>query len=264
MANQNAKKTTDTLYVLKTINSKNLKVLGEDYQRALNETRVAKIVSSFNEMVANEPKVSFRDGKYYVFDGQHTIAARKLINGNKDLPILCKVYCGLTERDEAFLFATQTGEEAKPTPGERMRAWIYGGSKDAIDFKNTTESTGVVLELTDTSCKNHLVCINTAYAMYKKLGSKMYTDALNVIINAWDGEPESLKVEIIIAVCLFIFLYYDEYDMDRLIWRLRAENPKLIRQAIISDFDLAGTKRHINQIFKIYNGKGKPILEQKF
>ena len=92
----------------------------------------------------------------------------------------------------------------------------------------------------------------------------MYSDALNIIINAWDGEPESLKLEIIIAVCLFIRLYHDEYDMERLIWKLRAENPKLLRQAIISDFELAGTKRHINQIFNIYNGSGKPILEQKF
>ena len=151
-----------------------------------------------------------------------------------------------------------------PTPGEKMRAWIYGGSKEAIDFKNATESTGIVLDLTDTSCKNHLICLNTALAMYKKLGPKMYKDALNVIMNAWEGEPESLKMEIIIAVCMFIRLYHDVYDMERLIWRLRPESPKLIRQAIISDFDLAGTKRHINQIYKIYNGGGKEVIEKRF
>ena len=61
--------TNQTLYVLKKINSENLKVLGEDYQRDINENRVAKIIANFNETVANEPKVSFRDGKYYVFDG---------------------------------------------------------------------------------------------------------------------------------------------------------------------------------------------------
>lgn len=264
MTNQKTQTAHDTLYVLKKINSKDLQVLGEDYQRDVNESRVAKIIANFNETVANEPKVSFRDGKYYVFDGQHTIAARIAMNGFEHLPIICKVYRGLSEQDEAFLFATQNGVCSAPTPGEKMRAWIFGGSKEALDFKRVTESTGVVLELTDTSCKNHLVCLNTAFAMYKKLGSKMYSDALNIIIDAWDGDPESLKLEIIIAVCLFIRLYHDEYDMERLIWKLRAENPKLIRQAIISDFELAGTKRHINQIFNIYNGSGKPILEQKF
>lgn len=253
-----------TLYVLQEINSKNLKILGEDYQRELNESRVARIVSSFNEMVANEPKVSYRNGMYYVFDGQHTIAARKLLNGNEDIPILCKVYQGLTEQDEAFLFATQNGEEAKPTPGERMRAWLFGGSKDAIAFRNATESTGITLELSDIPCRYHLVCINTALNMYKRIGEKMYKEALGVIVDAWDGDVESLKTEILIAICRFIWIYHDDYDRERLVWRLKSENPKLIRQAIISDFELAGFKRHVNQIYKIYNGSGKPIIEKRF
>ena len=59
MSNTIQKNNKETLYTLQMINSKNLKVLGEDYQRELNEGRVAKIVSSFNELVANEPKVSF-------------------------------------------------------------------------------------------------------------------------------------------------------------------------------------------------------------
>lgn len=264
MTNKVQETNVDALYVLKPINSKNLKVLGEDYQRELNEGRVAKIVASFNEMVANEPKVSYRGGKYYVFDGQHTIAARKLLNGNNNLPILCKVYRGLTAQDEAFLFATQNGEESKPTPGERMRAWIFGESKEAIAFRDITESTGLVLELGDIHCKYHLVCINTALNMYKRLGEKMYKDALDIIVDAWDGDVESLKSEIIIAVCRFIWLYHDVYERERLVWRLKAENPKLIRQAIISDFELAGYKRHINQIYKIYNGGGKEVIEKRF
>ena len=53
MVNNMNETNVNTLYVLKRVNSKNLKVLGEDYQRELNENRVAKIVASFNEMVAN-------------------------------------------------------------------------------------------------------------------------------------------------------------------------------------------------------------------
>lgn len=51
MSNAMQKNNKETLYTLQMINSKNLKVLGEDYQRELNEGRVAKIVSSFNELV---------------------------------------------------------------------------------------------------------------------------------------------------------------------------------------------------------------------
>lgn len=264
MTNTKQKSFKEPRYDLLMINSKNLKVLGEDYQRELNETRVAKIVASFNELVANEPKVSFRDGKYFVFDGQHTIAARIALNGYEHLPILCKVYYGLTEQDEAFLFATQNGEEAKPTSGERMRAWIFGGNEDALAFKNATESTGITLELGKSHCKYHLVCISGALDLYKLLGEKLYVEALNVIVDAWDGDEDSMKEEILTAVCRFIRLYHDEYERDRLVWKLKAVSPKLLRQAILSDFELPGYKRHLNQIYKIYNGKGKPALEKKF
>ena len=65
------------------IYSKNLEVPRSAYQRELNPNRVRKIAAEFDEHIANDPKVSFRDGHYYVFDGQHTIAARKLRNGRR-------------------------------------------------------------------------------------------------------------------------------------------------------------------------------------
>lgn len=40
----------------------------EVYQRGVQRKRVELIASHFNEYTANEPKVSFRNGKYYVVD----------------------------------------------------------------------------------------------------------------------------------------------------------------------------------------------------
>ena len=47
------------------------------------------------------------DGRYFVFDGQNTIEARKTCNGGRDLPIRCKVFYGLSKEHEALLFAVQ-------------------------------------------------------------------------------------------------------------------------------------------------------------
>ena len=69
-----------------------IEVPRETYQRKFNARRALKIAADFDERIANEPKVSYRDGKFYVFDGQHTIAARKLLNNGEDLPVKCKVY----------------------------------------------------------------------------------------------------------------------------------------------------------------------------
>ena len=64
-----------------TIHSSKIIVPRGTYQRSLSASRVKKIADSFDERIANPPKISKRDNKYYVFDGQHTIAARKLLNG---------------------------------------------------------------------------------------------------------------------------------------------------------------------------------------
>ena len=111
----------------KMVSSALLEIPRNTYQRNLNPERVKRISHSFDERIANEPKVSLRNGHYYVFDGQHTIAARVERNGGKPLAILCKVYLGLSESDEATLFAEQNGFSAELTAGVKLRALIYAG-----------------------------------------------------------------------------------------------------------------------------------------
>ena len=139
-----------TLYKLMEVSSRDLEI-PDAYQRKLNTERVAKIVAGFNERIANEPKVSFRDGHYYVFDGQHTIVARKHMNGNNDLPILCKVYYGMTEQDEALLFAMQTGDSAALTPSARLRANLRGEDKASGEFYAATEEAGLHVSAVEAS-----------------------------------------------------------------------------------------------------------------
>ena len=60
-------------YQMRVIHSSKLIYPREIYQRGVQRKRVELIAADFNEYVANEPKISFRNGKYYVVDGQHTI-----------------------------------------------------------------------------------------------------------------------------------------------------------------------------------------------
>ena len=102
------------------IHSSKLVYPRELYQRGVERKRVELIAAHFNEYVANEPKVSFRNGQFIVTDGQHTIEGRIFRNGGKDLPILCKVYTGMTVEQEALLFAEQNGFSAPLTAGIRQ------------------------------------------------------------------------------------------------------------------------------------------------
>ena len=213
-----------TLYKLMEVSSRDLEI-PDAYQRKLNTERVAKIVAGFNERIANEPKVSFRDGHYYVFDGQHTIVARKHMNGNNDLPILCKVYYGMTEAEEALLFAMQTGYSAALTPSAKLRANLRGEDKASGEFYAATEESGLHMGFERGGGTGRILCINTAFAEFKRAGAELYKEAL----------------------------------------RLRAYEPKFIYAAGKAEKELRGVKRYVNLFYRIYNGRRKhEILPMKF
>ncbi len=248
----------ERLYQEALIDSSNLVIPRDTYQRELNNHRVSQIAAHFDERVANEPKVSKRDGKFYVFDGQHTIAARKRLNGDQDLPILCKVYTGLTAQDEAILFAEQTGTSAKVHPGSKIRALVYGGDKDATTFLEATESAELRISFNQSGGQNRIGCVAAAYAEFHAVGAEIYKEALRVITAAWDGHKDSLRAETILGVTEFIKLYHSEYDPKRLVSRLHRCDPLYIsRSAKASGNSLPVPQRYIFVVWKIYNGTSK-------
>lgn len=54
-------------YQLSVIHSSKLIYPREIYQRGVERKRVELIARDFNEYIVNEPKVSFRNGRYYAF-----------------------------------------------------------------------------------------------------------------------------------------------------------------------------------------------------
>lgn len=241
-----------------SINSTELVIPRDLYQRTINNNRVRQIAAEFDERVANEPKVSARDGKFFVFDGQHTIAARKMLNGGRDLPILCKVYSGLTAEQEAALFAQQTGFAAKVYPGAKVRALVFAGDPDAIAFLEATESAGLSLSFNQSRGKNRIGCVHTAYNEFQNVGAEIYTEALRVIAAAWDGHKDSLRADTIQGVTEFIKLYYDEYNPKRLVSRCRRYDPMHIcRNAKAAGDSLPAPQKYVFEVWKIYNGTSK-------
>ena len=139
-----------------------------EYQRVLHVEKVVHIAENFSEYVANEPKVSFRDGRFYIFDGQNTVEARRTCNGGKDVTIRCKVFYGLTKEDEATLFAIQTGNATCLTAGERLRANLVAENPDALYFVGITSNAVWNLPMTasghpgkSTASERHTSCTSS-------------------------------------------------------------------------------------------------------
>ena len=173
-------------YQMLVLHSKMLICPCELYQRDVQRKRVEIIAADFNEYIANEPKVSFRNGKYYVVDGQHTIKGRILRNGGKDLPILCKIYIGLTMEQEALFFAEQNGYSAPLTAGIKLRAKVVGGDAISKAFLTATNRVGLSLNYDGQQLTDYRIgCVGTAFRLYKQMGEPLYCETMRLIVAAW-------------------------------------------------------------------------------
>ena len=259
-------KTKNFTYREMTLSSAQVEVPRETYQRSFNAQRARKIADEFDERIANEPKVSYRDGRYFVFDGQHTIAARKLLNDGNDLPIKCRVYFGMTEQDEAVLFAQQFGVSAPLSAGARIRALIFGGDPIATAFLKANNDIGIQLDYDQERGRNRIGCIQTALNAYCKIGEERYKEAMAILKAAWNGEPDSFRSENVIGITRFVDLYHEEYNPHRLMTQLRHVDPlSIYREGRATGINLAGYKKYLYQVYRIYNGNSrKHSLPLKF
>ena len=215
-----------------------------EYQRLLRMGKVARIAANFSEYIANEPKVSYRDGRYFVFDGQNTIEARKTCNGGRDLPIRCKVFYGLSKEHEALLFAVQTGISSELTAGERLRAKLVAHEENACDFVSVTEDTGVRFALDGIRAPWKIYCIRSAYYIYKSYGTALYHEMLSVLVDAWGGDSDSFLSGILHGMARFLALYQGEYSRERLVGRLSTVHPKTITRLAQNDTGNVGGPPH--------------------
>ncbi len=233
-----------------------LEVPTELYQRKLDHDRANRIAENFDPRLLNDPKVSERDGHFYVFDGQHTIEALRILNNSKELSIRIRLYQHMTAKDEAMLFAKQFGDSESVSAGAKMRALIFAENAEAVAFYNAVQKVGFDLDYSHVRGNNRIGCIAAAFREFQRLDADCFYEVLTLIRDAWDGDAESFRSEVFTALCRFVVQYRGEYDRHRLISRLRMAGPMDIYDGgrNVSNAELPGELKYIYQVLKIYNG----------
>ena len=177
-----------------------------------------------------------------------------------------KVYSDLTDKEEASLFANQTGFGVPPSIGMKLRARVFAGDPEACGFLKATEQVGLRIDYGQHKGRKRLACIAAALTEYRKLGPEKYQEAMKMILDGWDGDPDSLRAETVTGVCRFVDLYRGEYDPKRAVKRFRTVDPlKIYRDGKAMGDNLPGYKKYLYQVLMIYNGASKKAaLPMKF
>ena len=226
--------------------------ISEVYQSVLNPNRVKKIVAAFNPNLVNAIKVSHRDDKYFVYDGQHTLAALKLKNGNSNLMVHCKVFEGLSEADEAKLFAEQNGVSRHPNSNVRFKALYVAGDIDVTEMIDLTNKAGLYIDFSSSKVPNRVTSISKAYKIFKSVSASDYVEILTILKESWSGSIESLTTEMLGGIYLFHIEYKGKYNRELLIKQLSRVSPLVIKREGKA-YNVGGDSRFAIQIFNIYN-----------
>lgn len=148
-----------------------MKVSGQA-QRELRPHRVDELLSKFDIDLLGYPVVSFRDGSFWIIDGQHRIEALKAWLGDdwEKQALTCEIRSGLTEQQEAKLFlelnnkltvntfqkfkVAVTAKELEPTVVKRVVESV--GLRISLDKENSVRAVSTLLQILKRSDVNNL------------------------------------------------------------------------------------------------------------
>ena len=201
------------------------------YNRKLSRARINEIKSDFHEDMVRDCIVSFRDGKYFVVDGQHTSQAIYELSGrDPEVMISCDIRDGLTYTQEADLYCRLNTGSKPLTLIQRIRGLIDAKDVVAIEFQETIESFGYSLG----GNNNRLHSIDFAWKIFNsKNGKEKLSQILNVTSECWLGNPKGVNRKILGGLEVFFRVHANECSIETLITNLA----KITPQQLIEDAD---------------------------
>lgn len=238
--------------IIKMLKVKDLSIA--KYQKPLNIIRVGEIIRKFNINRMRPIDVSYRDGEYWIFDGQHRANAYMQL-GFTEIPAI--IHYGLTYEDEAWLFAHQQDEVGSVNSNHKWNALKEAKDADVLDIVRLCREWGfTVLEKNNKG--NNIKCVKSLKDFYNEFGRAKLGTILMCIANAWDYAEHSTDVAIIGGIAKLVRTY-PEFDYNRLTLILSRTQPRFIlRDMEDKHHAVRGeARRAAYQIADMYNSKLK-------
>lgn len=176
--------------------------LDETYQRVLTRT-VHQLIEEWDLARCNFLLVSYRDGKFYIIDGQHRYFAAKA-KGILELP--CIILTDLTQSEEALVFARQNRNVAQLTPFDTYKANLACGDASFeevfidMEIARICDKYHVKVQKVTVNQKDAKILrsLNSARAIVRVQGSECFDWILGMITSTnWNMCPNAYKKEML-------------------------------------------------------------------
>ena len=225
------------------------------YQREQVSKTVKKIINDFDYHKVNPIKCVLRDGAYFTFDGQNTAVGLRMKFGDNYLaPVL--LYDDIPSWvDEAKLFEEINSKNYRKsvTVIESWISRVNRGEKKATAIKDIVNSYGLSIPGRSKKSGNGVIKALTALeSAYDMLDAKLFAEEMEILSQAWGGDPDSLTTPIILGLARFVKAYYGKYNKGNLIICLGKRHPSRIIAAGRASVE-GGNNKYAREILAVYN-----------
>ena len=175
----------------------------DEYQRITNDAQVERIAKSFDPVKAGLIVVSERDGKQFLVDGGHRVAAMR-----KKQITFCPaiVLYGLTEQEEADYFRKQGENTRNLTVYDRYKAGLVAGDPVCLEIEVIVKKHDFAVS-SSSSAMNRIRAVQTLQRIHRQYGAGTLDKTLMLIRQTWDGFGDITKPEYLLGTAEFVFRF---------------------------------------------------------
>lgn len=237
--------------------STSMLISGQPYQRPVKRAQVRSIIENYDPRLMDDVIVNVRDGRYYVIDGQHRIAALREMNGGADVIVTCKVYRGMTYQQEADLYHKLDDSKTKLNTKDNIRSMSESEAYPEIeDIKRALSESGISLNLAAGGGRSNdrISAVRETVSAYDALGYDGFSRMIRLIKAAWNGSQKSLTSYILSGMALFLRTYGDSLEDAVFVRQMTKFRPEdIIMQGRADTTTTNGQLKYAKAILAKYN-----------
>lgn len=167
-------------------------------QRDLSQARVDRLAREFDLEQLGTPTVNFRDGHYYIIDGQHRVEALRAI-GYGDQQVQCWAYKNLTDVEEAQKFLA-LNDTLVVSAFPKFKVAVHAGRPEECEIDKVVRTQG--LRISQDKKDGAISAVSTLQKVYRRGGAACLARALGIIRDAYgDAGLESVVIDGIGLLC---------------------------------------------------------------
>lgn len=197
-------------------------------QRDFVKSHGDKLAKQFNWDLYDPVRVSFRNGKYWVIDGQHRLYAIKKNARGKDTVVLCRVFYGMTELDEAEYFLQKGLIVRDLTVADNFNVEYKIGDESIVGMVRGAESAGWTVDFKRKKKPGRITSLKALKKCYDSLSYEAYVNMLKALRMSWGNDANAVSAMILYGAAMFFSLYYGRFEINDLVARINKVSPTTI------------------------------------